>query len=103
VIDFAATAAHAQRPQGTDQPGRQRLVDCDKFVLDSCELDGTSITIGGDDRCHILVAISGSAALSCEAPDNPLVRGSVVVMPAQLGPVELHAPSLATLLDAYLP
>ena len=44
VIDFGAGPKTLQTPVQTDQPGRERLVSCDKFVLDRiAQVDTTEV------------------------------------------------------------
>ncbi len=83
-------------------PGVERLVSCDKFVLDRIRVRG-SHGAGGDRRCHILAVLEGEVGVAGDPLDGPLARGAVVLLPAELGNTELLSPSGAVVLDAYLP
>jgi mannose-6-phosphate isomerase len=82
--------------------GVERLVACDKFVLDRHSLVGTH-TVGGDDGFHILAVVQGSVLVAGDPAETPLKRGGVVLVPASCGLVELTASEPAVVLDAYLP
>lgn len=84
-------------------PGRRRLVACDKFVWDVCE-SSRPLTLGGDDRFHVVAVVQGSCRVAGDPSDAPLAAGCSLLLPAALGPVEV-APQGANvkLLDAYLP
>ena len=101
-IDYAHGPVMAQRPQPTGIQGFERLVSCDKFVLERGKLTGTRL-LGGDQRCHILAVIEGSLTIVGDPLQTPLTAGGVVLLPAELGAVTVQAPSGAVVLDAYLP
>jgi len=103
VIDFERGPVDPQQPQPTDGPEVSRLVTCDKFVLDRWQFDGL-MTVGGDDRCHILAVLEGSLSIATADPTAAeLVRGQTVLLPACLGQIELRPAGTTVLLDAYLP
>jgi mannose-6-phosphate isomerase len=102
VIDFQHGPVAAQRPQLTNRPGVERLVECDKFVLDRWKLSGTG-AVGGDQRCHILSVLEGSIEIEGDPVARPLERGGVALLPAELGAVNIQARDPAVFLDAYLP
>ena len=102
VIDYTHGPVSAQRPQPTATSGVERLVNCDKFVLDRVSVRG-SHRAGGDQRCHILAVLEGEIAIAGDPLDRPLTRGGVALLPAELGATELLSPSAAVVLDAYLP
>ena len=101
-IDYAHGPVSPQRPLPTDSPAAVRLVACDKFVLDRLTVEGTH-QVGGDDRCHILAVLQGEFAVTGDPAEQPLQAGGVVLLPAELGAVEVHASQGAVVLDAYLP
>ena len=98
VTNFDRGPVSPQQPQGTDQPGRERLVDCDKFVLDRNTL-AVSQTFGGDDRFHLLVAIEGTVLVGGEK----LPLGETCLLPAAAGEVEMVPQGRAVVLDIFLP
>jgi mannose-6-phosphate isomerase len=112
VIDFERGPVSPQQPQPTSAPHRERLVACDKFVLDRCRCD-EPVVLGGDDRCHLVVVLAGELALQEDPAQVPLRMGECALVPAACGeiaaaPSELSLGSAggspgAEFLDIYLP
>ena len=102
AIDYDYGPVSAQQPQSTQRPHVERLVECDKFLLDRWTFSDSQ-SAGGDDRCHILMVLDGAVEVTGDPAGGPLTRGGVVLLPAQLGPVTLHAERPSVILDAYLP
>ena len=104
AIDYSAVEIGPQRPQATARPTVQRLVGCDKFVLDRWTLAGEE-QIGGDKRFHILSVIEGELTIfdSASAYEQKLPRGQTVLLPANLPATTLGPASRAVVLDMYLP
>ena len=100
VTDFARGPVAPQRP--TALAGREQLVECDKFVLERRTFD-TVQTVGGDDRCHFLVPLSGAITLSGDPCREPLNLGTTCLVPAAAGEVEIRPLDASVLLDIYLP
>ncbi len=117
VTDFARGPVAVQTPLPAED-GTETVVVCDKFVLAQARFDRTAaergdgssdpdreISIGGDDRMHLLTVVRGSG----ELVDNhgqrvalPLGRSALV--PAAAGAVRLRAGrSDTTVLLAHLP
>jgi mannose-6-phosphate isomerase len=86
TIDFTRGPIEPQRPHPTDQTGRERLVECDWFVLDRCTIRDSSM-VGGDDRFHLLVVLEGALELAGVAA--PLRAGHTLLLPAVAGTREL--------------
>ena len=89
-------------PRPTDRAEVQRLVDCDKFVLDRWELTAPR-PCGGDDRYHLLTVAEGAVRVAGDAVEESLARGGTMLIPACLPAVELAPLGRTVLLDAYLP
>lgn len=102
VTDFTRGPVAPQQPQPTTQPGRERLVECEKFILDRCSFSSAE-TIGGDDRFHLLVPLAGEVSLSGDTSGKSLVLGQTRLVPAAAGQVEAHAADEVVMLDIYLP
>jgi mannose-6-phosphate isomerase len=118
AIDYSTRAIHRQVPKATDQPHVERLVSCDKFVLDRWRLE-TLHSLGGDERFHILSVLEGEVLLSRSGEEVQshvagsstsdevsllsLIRGQTVLLPASLGAVTIAPRGNASLLDMYLP
>jgi mannose-6-phosphate isomerase len=102
AIDFRYGPAAPQTPQPGAGPHIERLVACDKFVLDRWKITLPQ-TIGGDDRCHLLAVLEGGLTIAGDPHERPLTKGSTALVPASLGATELRPRGPAVLLDAYLP
>jgi mannose-6-phosphate isomerase len=98
TIDYSLGPVAPVQPKATSQSGRERLVQCDKFVLDRLRLSGPH-TIGGDERFHLLVGIEGQSTVAGEK----LSQGESLLLPSAAGAVELGPQPAATVLDIYLP
>lgn len=101
TIDFSRGPISPQEPQPVS-PGRDRLVECDKFVLDRCS-GSQPFCVGGDDRFHLLAVIRGTAALDRDPVQAPLATGHTALLPAAAGKVEVRPQGAASVLDIYLP
>ncbi|MEX0678158.1 MAG: type I phosphomannose isomerase catalytic subunit [Pirellulales bacterium] len=102
AIDYDYGPVAAQQPQPTDVTGVERLVACDHFVLDRWTLSGPHRT-RGDDRCHILAVLEGAIEVAGDPVGQPLSRGGSMLVPAELGAVDVRVRDRAVVLDAYLP
>jgi mannose-6-phosphate isomerase len=102
TIDYVRGPVGAQTPQPTGEVGRERLVECDKFVLDRVTFEAPT-TIGGDGRFHVLCLAEGSARAANDPADLPLARGDVALAPAAAGAVEIVPYGKTILLDISLP
>jgi mannose-6-phosphate isomerase len=101
VTDFGAGPIAPQQPRVIG-PGRERLVECDKFVLERRTF-AEPITLGGDGRCHLVAVIGGSASAAKDPAQAPLALGATALLPAAAGPIELSPHGHAVLLDIWLP
>lgn len=100
VIDERRGPVWPVVPQPTERPGVERLVTCDKFVLDRWRLKGAAV-VGGDDRFHVLSVLEGAVRL--EGMEAVLGRGQTVLLPACLGTRKLVPEGETVLLEFYLP
>lgn len=101
TIDFAKGPVALQTPTSV-APGVERLVECDKFVLDRLRI-AEPLTIGGDERFHILSVLDGKAAVEHPTHALQLGKGETMLLPAASSAVTLVPQGSATLLDMYLP
>ena len=100
VIDFDRGPVNVCEVQSTEKPHFERLVGCDKFVLDRAKLNAGEVTsIGGDGICHIVAVIEGSFRLN----GLELRRGETVLLPAALDESVMEGCEASLLLDMYLP
>jgi mannose-6-phosphate isomerase len=112
VIDYAAQEVQPQTPQRGPAEHIERLVACDKFVLDRWTL-ARPAPMGGDRRFHLVAVLAGRVQMRTQVarpggkPDDvtrlSLAAGHTVLVPASLAPVELRPAERAVLLDMYLP
>jgi mannose-6-phosphate isomerase len=102
VTDYARGPVDSQVPAKTDQPERERLVDCDKFVLDRLTIAKPQ-AVGGDERFHLLVPLAGAITVAGDATGEPLKLGQTCLVPAAAGRVEIAPLGEAVVLDIYLP
>jgi mannose-6-phosphate isomerase len=101
VIDYDHGPVQVQSSQPTDQLHVERLVACDKFVWDRWTISQPQ-TIGGDNRFHVLAVIEGSVTIAGDPSGQPIKKGQVVLLPAELGETELRVDGPSVLLDGYL-
>ena len=80
----------------------ERLVECDKFVLNRCRLE-TSQQFGGDDRCRAIAVLSGAVEIEGDPAGRLLEQGGVVILPASVGQAALSPQPVALLLEIYMP
>jgi len=102
TIDFDRGPVAMQQPTATGQSGRERLVECDKFVMERSTLD-TLQRVGGDDRFHLLLVVEGAVEVADDRAGRPLALGESCLLPAAVGAVELTPVGRCVLLDTYLP
>ncbi len=110
VIDFESGPRQVQTPQATGEPGRERLVACDKFVLDrlqvleTAESKATGIfQVAGDGRLHLITVPVGEATLAWGSHSETLVTGQSLLVPAAIEKLVVNLMPGTTLLDMHLP
>jgi mannose-6-phosphate isomerase len=106
VIDYDRGPIRAIEPRpilpaGTGQ-FHERLVECDKFILDRWQFDAPQ-TVGGDNRCHIVVVLEGAVSLAGDPAGSPLILGQTALVPAACGALSITPLGRSTLLDVFLP
>lgn len=101
TIDYDAGPVLPQAPQAIGDPQVERLVACDKFILDRWKFSGER-TVGGDDRFHLLAVVEGAVEVEGDPAERPLRRGETMLLPAS-ATKKAAAPRPAALLDIYLP
>ena len=105
VIDYERGPVSPQATdvvRTTDSAKTARLVECDEFVLERTTFSGP-ITLGGDDRFHIVCLLSGEVAVANDPSGEALSKGQTVLLPATSKPTLTPSAGEAVLLDAYLP
>lgn len=102
TIDYLRGQVNPQQPQPTCRPNVERLIACDKFILDRWNVDSTE-SYENDNRFHILALIEGSAIIFSDGIANEVRRGDTLLIPAACRQIELKPQGRAVLLDTYLP
>ncbi len=108
AINFDYGPANPQTPQPTDDPRVERLVDCDKFVLDRITLESGSWEVPPEmpqsATCRILAVIEGAVRLEgFDGSPLSLSKGRTALIPAACRGARLVADGRATVLSAHLP
>ncbi len=102
VTDYERGPVSPQKPEAVGD-GVERLVECEKFVLDRRLVGDASASIGGDDRFHLLSTIQQDAQLTAAGEAIPMPLGTTILLPAGCPAAEISSLSGATVLDMYLP
>jgi mannose-6-phosphate isomerase len=102
AIDFSRGPVDPCQPQAAERPHVERLVACDKFVLDRWQFDQPT-PLETNDRFHILSVVEGALDVSESGADHAMRRGSTLLIPASCQDVRLAPQDRAVLLDMYLP
>lgn len=102
VIDFQRGPVAPVTPPAVGDPDFQRLVDCDKFVLDRCRWDAPR-EIGGDGRFRILAVLDGQLRLAGDQGATPLSMGDAALLPVAAGPTAATPDGAADVLEIAPP
>ncbi len=102
VVDFSQTEIMPQAPQPTDVDHIERLIDCEKFVLDRWRFS-SSQSVADDNRFHIMSVVAGSVDVVGDPAEKPLQTGETMLLPAGRDTVELRPHAGTVILDSYLP
>jgi mannose-6-phosphate isomerase len=102
AIDFDRGPVGPITPEHGEAPGVERLVACDKFVLERWQIERPT-TIVGDDRARVLMVLDGQMSVAGDPGPQPARRGTTVLVPASMAAIELMPASKATVLCAHLP
>jgi mannose-6-phosphate isomerase len=115
VIDYSAHIVTPSQPKPTDQPHVERLVACDKFVLDRWRIEGQRPLVA-DDRFHILSVLEGELFVGSSGAVNKLgsttsdqvliislIAGQTLLVPASVRGLTVATRQSCVFLDMYLP
>jgi mannose-6-phosphate isomerase len=115
VIDYSAHVVSPSQPKPTDQPHVERLVACDKFVLDRWRINGQEPLVVGN-RFRILSVLEGelfvgsSRALGTRGSTTSdqvsvvsLIAGQTLLVPASATELTVAPRGTCVILDMYLP
>lgn len=102
AVDYGQGPIGPQRPQATDHPAVERLVECEKFVLRRWHLD-SRCQVGGQGRCHIISILTGAVEIEGDPAGRVALPGQTILLPAGGGTVEINPDGPTVLLEVYLP
>ena len=102
TIDFSRGPVDPVTPQPTDKPQIERLVACDKFVLDRWRIAEPQ-RLATENRFHILASIENAVTMTSDNGSYALRRGDTILVPACSREVDLAPQGRSVLLDMYLP
>lgn len=102
MIDFRRGPVKPASPQATSREHVERLVACDKFILDRWNVD-TPQTVENENRFHILTVIEGNVTLRSLISQHEMRRGDTRLVPACCRQYDVVPQARAVLLDMYLP
>lgn len=89
-------------PQSTGNAECERLIACDKFVIDRWKLTRPHATTG-DERCHVFMVLEGSVRFVADGHSQVLRRGGTALIPACVSACDWIPEEPAALLDVYMP
>src|SRR3954470_22160251 len=81
TINYKRGPVQPVRRKATEDPCIQRLVECDKFILDCWQITSAK-SVARDESPHILSVIEGHVSINYGATDVILRRGDTILIPA---------------------
>ncbi|MBN2218218.1 MAG: class I mannose-6-phosphate isomerase [Pirellulales bacterium] len=102
AIDFSAGPIMPVHAGAAESDAPVPLIECEYFSLGRWDFS-RSVSLGGDERCHLVSVVAGSAIIGGDAAEGPLRLGQTILLPAALGPTLVTPEGNATLLDVTLP
>jgi mannose-6-phosphate isomerase len=102
VTNYARGPVKPVTPVVTADRDIERLVECDKFILDRLRLSAGR-ALPEDNRFHVLALIEGAVSISTTNENCNLTRGDSVLVPATTREVNIAPQDRAVILDMYLP
>jgi mannose-6-phosphate isomerase len=102
VIDYGRGPVNPVTPTATSDPDIERLVQCDKFVLDRWRFNKLHM-LPDDNQFHIFAVAEGGVSINANSENCNLRRGGTLLIPATTRGVRISPQVQAVLLDMYLP
>jgi mannose-6-phosphate isomerase len=102
VTDYARGPVNPVAPTSSGEHGIERLIQCDKFLLDRWQFSKRS-TVADDNRFHILAVVEGAVSIETHDGKCNLHRGGTALVPATTRDVKIVPQDQAVILDMYLP
>lgn len=101
VSDYHSGPRQLQKPVGTKQLGRERLVSSDKFTLDRIQFVD-SAEVAGDGRFHLVTSPTGGVLLEGEGFSESIDVGQSLLIPAAMKACTARLQKHALLLDMFV-
>jgi mannose-6-phosphate isomerase len=106
VIDFEAGPSSFQAPKLVG-PQRERLVACDKFLLDRVTTNSTAVSLDNAGEMHFVTVPEGSITMTWEdagqSRKQDLSQGQSCVLPAAMSAAQITSSEDTTVLLMRLP
>ncbi len=102
ITNYERGPVDPRPPQPTERPGVERLIACDKFILDRWRPDRAAKLVTND-GFHILTAIEGEVIVATDETSDTLRRGDTLLIPACCKQVQIQPQERPVFLDMYLP
>ncbi|QGJ69529.1 Class I mannose-6-phosphate isomerase [Planctomycetales bacterium 10988] len=102
VIDYERGPVTAQTPKPLEGSPAERLVECDKFILNRWKID-EPVSIGGSDCFHIVSVLAGSVEVEGDPSGESLELANSMLIPACCGEVKITPKEPSILMHVHLP
>ncbi|QDU56257.1 type I phosphomannose isomerase catalytic subunit [Aeoliella mucimassa] len=102
VSNYARGPVDPQTPEPTAVEGVERLVECDKFILERAKRS-ESLELDLAERFHLISVLDGDVTLTAGDYTLELKQGQTVLVPAACEKITLAPNQPSTWLDMYLP
>ena len=102
TIDYRRGPVDRIVPCPGERPHVERLVACDKFILERWQIE-TPQPLDLEDRFHIVAVVEGDVSVRAGVEQSRLRRGDTLLIPACTREVQFMPQGRAVLLDTYLP
>ncbi len=102
TIDFDRGPVLPVTPTSTTRPFAERLVTCEKFVLERLRIN-EPVQLATDDKMHLIALLEGSFSFSGDGGAGEIPAGQVSLLPARPGSYQAIPNGEAVLLDIWLP
>jgi mannose-6-phosphate isomerase len=102
TIDYGRGPVNPIVPRPAEKRHVDRLVVCDKFILDRWQFETTQ-PFDAEDRFHIVTVVEGEVIVVAAAIQTQLRRGDTALIPASAREVRLEPHGSVEMLDMYLP
>lgn len=101
-VDFSRGPVNKLSPPAPPAAGDllEELISCPDFTIRRHTIS-RPLTISSDDRCHILMGLSGVSEVVAQGDRQSLSTGETILIPACALPVTLHPRTSAVVLEVF--